>query len=108
MDKTYRERGKPRMDWAAPGMKVAVNVSGTLNDSTDEDAGWTVEIAIPFSALKDLDLKNPPRAGEEWRLNLSRVYRETKESKSQFWTWAPQGEVNMHVPEKWGVVKFEK
>ena len=22
------------------------------------------------------------------------------------WVWSPQGEINMHIPEKWGVVRF--
>ena len=36
--------------WDIPGLKTAVAVQGTLNQSTDKDHGWTVEIAIPWSA----------------------------------------------------------
>ena len=27
--------------------------------------------------------------------------------KEDNWVWSPQGLVDMHVPERWGVVQFE-
>ena len=33
------------------GLRVAVRVDGTLNDPTDEDRGWTVEIALPWAGM---------------------------------------------------------
>ena len=46
--------GGPRqgMDLAwSSRARHAVHVDGTLNDPSDVDRGWTVELAIPFSAL---------------------------------------------------------
>ena len=32
-------------NWDLPGLKTAVHVDGTINDNTDRDRGWTVELA---------------------------------------------------------------
>jgi hypothetical protein len=58
----------------------------------------------------------PPKEGDEWRVNFSRVqwrldvvdgkYRKMAGTKEDNWVWSPQGVINMHVPEKWGVVRF--
>ena len=29
------------------GVRIAVSVNGTLNNSTDQDQGWNLEVAIP-------------------------------------------------------------
>ena len=42
--------------WNLPGLRTAVQTSGTLNESSDEDQGWTVEIAIPWVGLERLVL----------------------------------------------------
>ena len=34
------------------GLQSAVNIQGTLNDSSDKDKGWTVELAIPWKSLE--------------------------------------------------------
>ena len=46
---------------------------GTLNNSKDKDKGWSVEFAIPFSALSLGSGKNIPKEGTLWRINFSRV-----------------------------------
>ncbi|HKK77398.1 MAG TPA: carbohydrate-binding family 9-like protein [Saprospiraceae bacterium] len=110
-------------NWNIPDWKTAVSIKGSLNDPGDEDQGWTVEMAIPWSAL--IELANPKRApkeGEQWRLNFSRVdwhmqaeagtYVKEKEPDTgenrpeENWVWSPQGVVDMHRPETWGYVQF--
>ena len=39
-------------DWDILGLETAVQVEGTVNDSTDVDRGWTVEISIPWAAFE--------------------------------------------------------
>ena len=39
-------------DWDYPGLKTAVSIDGTLNDASDKDRGWTVELAFPWVGLK--------------------------------------------------------
>jgi len=117
---------KPDNGWEIPGLKTAVFVSGTLNDPRDEDRGWSVEFAIPWSVLREYAHKPaPPRDGDQWRVNFSRVeylpeiilatnVRKTGKSslkkedgtRCENWVWSPQGIINMHCPEKWGYVQF--
>src|SRR5690606_23896050 len=63
-------------NWDFPGLKTAVQVDGTLNDSTDTDRGWTVELALPWSgmtALAHADQRSlPPRHEDIWRMDFSR------------------------------------
>jgi hypothetical protein len=54
------------------GMKTAVKVRGTLDDASDKDEGWTVELQIPFARLAEVP-SVPPKAGERWRFNLYRL-----------------------------------
>ena len=44
---------KSSIDWDIAGLRTAVAVRGTVNDARDQDKGWTVEIAIPWSAMAD-------------------------------------------------------
>ena len=65
--------------------------------------------------------RRPPRAGERWRLNFARpewpttvidgaYEKEIDEAsgrpEADWWVWSPQGQVNMHAPERWGYVQF--
>ncbi|MCX6610993.1 MAG: carbohydrate-binding family 9-like protein [Acidobacteria bacterium] len=117
LPKPYKDGGKADDGWEIPGLKTAVHLRGTLNHPKDKDRGWSLEIAIPWSALN----RGPrpavaPKDGEQWRVNFSRVewvldvvngkYEKRKGLKEDNWVWSPQGVINMHVPEKWGVVKF--
>jgi len=109
--------------WDIRGLKSAVHVDGTLNDPSTKDRGWTVELALPWSVLKECAPgRRAPRAGEQWRMNFSRVeYRvDVKDGRTEKrrdpatgkplpeenWVWSPQGLVNMHYPEMWGYVQF--
>ena len=117
LDKPYRFGGKARNEWEIPGLKTAVKVWGTLNNPADRDRGWTLEIAMPWKALGEYAHRpSPPKHGDEWRINFSRVewqhnvvdgkYEKVPDTKEDNWVWSPQGVINMHVPEKWGYVRF--
>ena len=117
LDKPYRHGGKARNSWEIPGLRTAVHVRGTLNDPSDRDQGWSVEIAFPWRVLAEYSRQAaPPRSGDEWRVNFSRVewqhdidagtYRKVPNTKEDNWVWSPQGAVNMHIPEMWGRVRF--
>ena len=112
MTKPYRERGRADVGWNIDGLKSAVHVNGTLNDPTDQDVSWTIELAIPFKALGVA----PPRVVATWRVNMARVKHETRVvdgryeksagAKAKFTTWSPHGAVDMHLPQRWGEVRF--
>ena len=153
LDRPYSRGGRADIGWDMAGLRTAVGLDGTLNDPSDEDVGWTVEIAIPWTALRppveveagraaeqesagvaaeaareatesraNVVAGAAPSPGDEWRVNFSRVqwpldivnggYRKAREPvdwsdhPEDNWVWSPQGEIDMHLPEKWGVVRF--
>lgn len=102
MEKPYRKGGTYIMPWDFAGLKLASKVKGTLNKSTDVDEGWSVEMRIPFAGLKRGG--DDPRARKVWRANFSRVEWLTKPEEN--WVWSPTGVVDIHLPEKWGYIRF--
>ena len=117
LSKPYKDGGKAIDAWEITGLKTAVHVDGTLNDPSDKDRGWTVEIVWPWKSLKELaTCPVPPRDGDQWRLNFSRVqwdhevvdgkYRKVAKRAEHNWVWSPQGVINMHRPERWGLLQF--
>jgi len=118
LDKPYKQGGKADNSWEMPGYKSAIAIDGTLNDPSDRDKGWSVELALPWTAFVERSGKGRPNPGDEWRMNFSRVewqtrvvdgkYEKVRGTKEDNWVWSPQGVVNMHVPQKWGSVRFLK
>jgi hypothetical protein len=116
LTKPYRDAGLAVNAWEIKGLKTAVQVNGTLNDPTDTDRGWTVEIRWPFAGLAELSKTDvPPKDGDQWRINFSRVQwkhavregKYVKDSKTEDnWVWSPQGAIDMHRPERWGYLQF--
>jgi hypothetical protein len=122
--KPYRDGGPAVHAWDIQGLKTGVHLMGTLNDPSDQDKAWTVEIALPFAVLRECIPGKPerPAAGDQWRVNFSRVeyrldvdkgaYVKTKDPATgrplpeDNWTWTPQGIVNIHYPEMWSYVQF--
>ena len=51
LNKPYRNEGKPIISWDVKGLRSAVKIQGALNDASDKDEGWTVEMAIPFKSI---------------------------------------------------------
>lgn len=114
LPRPYRQQGKPDNGWEIPGLKTAVHVNGTLNKPGDQDAGWQVELAFPWSEFRRSG-KGRPSSGEEWRINFSRVEWKTRVEGGKYtklpgrednWVWSPQGVIDMHRPEHWGRVRF--
>jgi hypothetical protein len=64
-------------DWDFPGLQVAVQVQGTLNNHSDIDKGWTVEIALPWSGMTPLanGRSLPPQSGDTWRAFFGRFQK---------------------------------
>lgn len=117
LPRPYKDGGRAVNGWDIPGLQTAVAIDGTLNDPTDTDRGWSVELAFPWPALGELAyLPAPPRDGDQWRVNFSRVewqheiadgkYRKIPNTREDNWVWSPQGVINMHRPETWGYVQF--
>jgi hypothetical protein len=117
LPRPYKDGGKAVNNWEIRGLKSAVRLDGTLNVPGDSDRGWSIELAIPWSALAELARRPaPPGDGDQWRVNFSRVewalatvdgtYRPIAGRKENNWVWSPQQVINMHRPETWGYVQF--
>jgi hypothetical protein len=119
LPRPYKDGGRAQNSWEIPGLRTAVSLDGTLNDPSDADRGWSVEIAFPWRALAEYAHRAaPPRDGDQWRVNFSRVewrvdtaggrYVKVAGLREDNWVWSPQGIIDMHRPERWGYVQFSK
>jgi hypothetical protein len=117
LERPYRDQGSADNSWEMPGYRSAIHVRGTLNDPSDVDEGWTVELALPWPAFAEKGgMPCPPRSGDVWRVNFSRVewtvdivngaYVKREGLREDNWVWTPQGVIDMHQPEMWGFVEF--
>ena len=117
LPRPYRAGGGAVDSWEIPGLRTAVAIQGTLNNPGDKDRGWTLELAFPWAVLAEHAGKPaPPSLGDQWRVNFSRVqwkydivdggYRKVPNTPEDNWVWSPQGVIDMHRPEFWGVVEF--
>jgi hypothetical protein len=117
--------------WDMSDAMSAVWIEGELNNpaaAAQKNRFWSAEFKIPWYALQCTDPGKSypdhygPQPGDIWRANFMRVaYRtETRGSRYEkarkagsgelcppsYWTWAPTGHVNIHIPEMWGYVLF--
>jgi len=124
LPRPYRAEGKADHSWTAEGMELAISLDGTLNDPRDRDRAWRVEMALPWTLFAPpkghepvlQSASRPPRVGDAWRINFSRVQWALERTASGYakvpgrpednWTWTPQWTIDMHLPQWWGVVKF--
>lgn len=123
LTKPYLNDGIPMNAWDIAGFKYGIKLRGTINNPSDRDTSWTVEMAFPWNILKECAFeRRRPNPGEQWRVNFSRVQwrldieddqytktinPETGQSYPEHnWVWSPQGTINMHRPEYWGYVQF--
>jgi hypothetical protein len=81
------------MDWSANLERAATKLSGF----------YTVEVALPWSALVAGRAPIPPRPGDVWRMNLY-AFRDGQRLAT---SWSPiRGAGNFHKSSKFGRIKF--
>jgi hypothetical protein len=92
-------------DWSftAKGMRSAVKLVGTPNNSRDKDKYWQVEVMIPFSDLRD----STPKPGDVWRGNFYRFNRTTGLPVEEL-SWSPTRLPGFHQPSRFGFLEFGK
>jgi hypothetical protein len=102
-------------NWDFPGLQTAVFMDGTINDDSDRDRGWTVELALPWSGMKALALGDnrrlPPEDKDTWRMDFSRFnqYKEAPPADdSGGWAWSPHNVWDSHVPECFTYIHFSQ
>jgi len=107
-DTRYDARRLPKpfghLDWDSR-IRVAVLPRGEIDDR-GVDAGYAVEIAIPWHAFS-LDGKpvRTPTIGDEWRANL--YVMDLGAARQQAAAWSAVGIGDFHVPSRFGILAFE-
>ncbi|MBN8858948.1 MAG: carbohydrate-binding family 9-like protein [Sphingobacteriales bacterium] len=115
---TFWKGNHPRgIRWAfthfdMPGLQVATTIDGTLNDHSDIDKGWTLEIAIPWSSLQLLANGKtvPPSHGDIWNMFLGRFQKLMIGGKEVIphpaMALNSHGVYDTHLPDKWSRIEF--
>jgi len=107
-DTRYDARRVPKpfghLDWDSK-VRVGVLPRGAIDDRA-ADAGYTVEIAIPWQAFS-LDGKPAlaPPIGEQWRANF--YVMDLGSDRQQAAAWSALGIDDFHVPSRFGILAFE-
>jgi hypothetical protein len=106
-DTRYDSRRVPQpighADWNAE-LRSAVHLRGTVDDD-DEDQGYSVEIAIPWSSFATgTPPATKPSAGQAWRINF--YVMDSREEGQRANGWSPPRVGDFHVPDRFGRVTF--
>ncbi|MGE5049623.1 MAG: carbohydrate-binding family 9-like protein [Deltaproteobacteria bacterium] len=101
--------GGPRqgmdLSWSSRA-RHAVHVDGTLNQPSDVDRGWTVELAIPFAALTGMPRPRPER-GDTWKFNLYRL-RQGPGQPGEGQAFSPPMRGDFHALDRFATLRFEQ
>ncbi len=82
-------------EWSSQVERAVFNQAGSF---------YSVELALPWSALAQGRAPIPPRAGDVWRLNLYTF----RDGQRQALAWSPiRGQGNFHRSSRFGRVRFE-
>jgi len=101
-------------DFDMEGLETAVKLDGTLNDNSDIDKGWSLEIAIPWESLQVLSNGRtiPPSNGDVWHMFLGRFQKLVLSGKEvqphPAMALNSHGIYDTHMPEKWSRIEFVK
>jgi len=94
-----------------PDFEVEVTVDGTINDNSDLDKGWTMEMAIPLILFKGMDKFSPVKEGNQWGFLAIRQERNDAEGNRRITsTIFPIYDINkdVHQPNRFGLMEFVK
>jgi hypothetical protein len=92
-----------------PDFEVEVTFKGTINDNSDIDVGWTMELAIPLSNFGKLGQVVPVTAGNKWAFLAVRQDRNDLEgNRRSTSTIFPIYDIskNVHQANRFGLVEF--
>lgn len=106
-DTRYDARRDPRpfghVDWDSR-VEAKVVAKGTLNDSA-EDEGYTVELAVPWTAFATGEPPAaPPAPGDSWRINF--FVMDAREVGQRAVGWSPPRIGDFHTLHRFGRVVF--
>ncbi len=92
-----------------PEFKVGVSINGTVNDNSDIDKGWAMEISIPLKLFKGVDSFYPVKSGNRWAFLAARQDRNDaigeRRSTSTIFPVYDIGK-SVHQPNRFGLMEF--
>jgi len=91
-----------------PEYEVEAVIEGTLNDNSDVDVGWSMELAIPIKVFHTVSQFTPLQQGSVWNLMIVRQDRnDTSGERTSTSTLLPLTEkIDVHDPKVFGQIKF--
>ncbi len=93
--------------WNMKGLESAVHVEGTVNDDSDKDKAWYVEIKIPFEEIPGVE--KAPADGDGWAVNFYRYDRPAKgDTRTYAYAWSKPNGGSFHQVERFGTLRFGK
>lgn len=124
LHRPYKDGHSIENPYNLESLHTAVFIDGVTNSPETECRQWSVEMSVALEELVQFDRKRarPAQPGDVWRVNFSRVqyqlqvvlnvdtqqlhYEKVPDTKEDNIVWAPTGVIDIHRPEKWGVVFF--
>ena len=91
-----------------PDFERAVVIDGTINDNSDIDKGWTMEMAIPLVSFWGMDWYHPAELGTKWTFQVLRQGRNEVEGERRVVsTLFPITDLeDVHNSKRFGVLEF--
>ncbi len=91
-----------------PEYAVEAVIEGTLNDNSDVDVGWSMELAIPIKVFHTVSQFTPLQQGSVWNLMIVRQDRnDASGERTSTSTLLPLTEkIDVHDPKVFGQIKF--
>lgn len=104
-----RERVDHWREWDFKDIKSGVYVEGDGKNAGTEDKYWSIEVAIPFADLYEME-RNPPADGDTWRMNVYRIERDNPTDRTEIFlaAFSPPYSGNFHATWMFGEIVFEK
>lgn len=88
------------------GVKVGIQLDGTLNQREDDDRGWSLEMAIPWANFSDM--ARVPQAGTVFTANLNRWDGVEPNRRLSVWAHSGLDWPHPHGPARFGDLVFVK
>jgi hypothetical protein len=93
------------MRWES-GMTSAVFIKGTLDDDSDQDEFWSVEMKIPLAKLMAVP-RLPPQPGDRWRFNAYRLEHLARRTNIEGQSFSPLFVGDFHALPRFGWLVFD-
>lgn len=90
-----------------PAYQVGLHTEGSVNDNSDKDVGWSMELAIPIQAFLNAQF-TPVQQGSVWSIMVVRQDRnDASGQRKSTSTLFPLAKYNgVHDPKVFGQIKF--